>query len=84
MIPVKEFFEYFGVYQFYKVNITDVENMVLYGQETPFTPSLPSSSDIIIPNEIRDTIDEFDEYYKNSILSKFVKVSKLKHEILIC
>lgn len=30
MIPVKEFFETFGVYQFYSMNMTDVENLFLY------------------------------------------------------
>ncbi|XP_059608084.1 MOXD1 homolog 1 [Phlebotomus argentipes] len=30
MTPVKEFFETFGVYQFYSMNMTDVENLFLY------------------------------------------------------
>lgn len=30
MIPVKEFFETFGVFQFYSMNMTDVENLFLY------------------------------------------------------
>lgn len=30
MTPVKEFFEIFGVYEFYSLNMTDVENLFLY------------------------------------------------------
>ncbi|KAH8234531.1 hypothetical protein KR032_008225 [Drosophila birchii] len=30
MTPVREFFEMFGVYQFYSMNMTDVENLFLY------------------------------------------------------
>lgn len=30
MTPVKEFFEIFGVYEFYAMNMTDVENLFLY------------------------------------------------------
>nr|XP_041631596.1 MOXD1 homolog 1 isoform X2 [Drosophila kikkawai]XP_041631597.1 MOXD1 homolog 1 isoform X2 [Drosophila kikkawai] len=30
MTPVREFFEMFGVYQFYAMNMTDVENLFLY------------------------------------------------------
>ncbi|KAH8364445.1 hypothetical protein KR084_007046 [Drosophila pseudotakahashii] len=30
MTPVREFFEMFGVYQFYSLNMTDIENMFLY------------------------------------------------------
>lgn len=30
MTPVKEFFETFGVYEFYSMNMTDVENLFLY------------------------------------------------------
>lgn len=30
MTPVKEFFEIFGVYEFYSMNMTDVENLFLY------------------------------------------------------
>ena len=30
MTPVKEFFETFGVFQFYAMNMTDVENLFLY------------------------------------------------------
>lgn len=30
MTPVREFFETFGVYQFYSLNMTDVENLFLY------------------------------------------------------
>lgn len=32
MVPVKEFFETFGVYQFYSLNMTDVENLFLYNE----------------------------------------------------
>lgn len=30
MTPVREFFEMFGVYKFYSLNMTDVENLFLY------------------------------------------------------
>lgn len=70
MVPVQEFFSYFGVYGFYGVNMTDVENMILYGEEIVNRP-LPSVKDIVLSNEVKNPIDEFHELYKNSLLSKF-------------
>lgn len=72
MVPVQEFFSYFGVYGFYGVNMTDVENMILYGEEIVNRP-LPSVKDIVLSNEVKTPNDEFHELYKNSLLSKFQK-----------
>lgn len=68
MVPVQEFFSYFGVYNFYGVNMTDVENMILYGEEIVNRP-LPSVKDIVLSNEVKVPNDEFQELYKNSLLS---------------
>lgn len=70
MVPVQEFFSYFGVAGFYGVNMTDVENMILYGEEIVNRP-LPSVKDIVLSNEVKSTNDEFHELYKNSLLSKY-------------
>ena len=69
MVPVQEFFSYFGVYGFYGVNMTDVENMILYGEEV-VNHRLPSVKDIVLSNEVKNTNDEFHELYKNSLLSE--------------
>lgn len=71
MVPVQEFFSYFGVYGFYGVNMTDVENMILYGEEIVNRP-LPSVKDIVLSNEVKTTNDEFHELYKNSLLSELI------------
>jgi len=71
MVPVQEFFSYFGVYGFYGVNMTDVENMILYGEEIVNRP-LPSVKDIVLSNEVKTPNDEFHELYKNSLLNKLV------------
>lgn len=70
MVPVQEFFSYFGVYGFYGVNMTDVENMILYGEEIVNRP-LPSVKDIVLSNEVKGPNDDYHELYKNSLLSKF-------------
>lgn len=66
MTPVREFFETFGVYQFYSLNMTDVENLFLY------------NGDILdyIPNTIyaktkknRSNLTEEDVLYEDSLLS---------------
>lgn len=45
MTPVKEFFETFGVHGFYGINMTDVENLILYnGDLDAYTGS------IVFPN----------------------------------
>lgn len=86
MTPVKEFFETFGVYEFYSMNMTDVENMFLYSSNSDFQPLvLPQFSP---GGEIDDennkiaiealkhakeytlVVDEDDQIYKQSILSK--------------
>lgn len=67
MTPVREFFETFGVYQFYSLNMTDVENLFLY------------NGDILdyIPNTIyaktkkpHTNMSEEDILYEDSLLSK--------------
>lgn len=70
MVPVQEFFSYFGVYGFYGVNMTDVENMMLYGEEV-VNRRLPSVKDIVLSNEVKNTNDEYHELYKNSLLSEY-------------
>lgn len=74
MVPVKEFFEYFNVHAFHGISMTDVENIILYGLDAvTLNHSLPSSTDLSLTNEIKSSIDEEQEYYQNSILSKCVK-----------
>lgn len=59
MIPVKEFFETFGVYQFYSMNMTDVENLFLYNGNIldllPSTifPNYPPGGDVDDENNKR-------------------------------
>ncbi|KAL9918508.1 MOXD1 homolog 1 [Glossina fuscipes fuscipes] len=69
MTPVREFFETFGVYQFYSLNMTDVENLFLY------------NGDILdyIPNTIyaktkknRSNLTEEDVLYEDSLLNKLI------------
>lgn len=79
MVPVQEFFSYFGVYGFYGVNMTDVENMILYGEEIVNRP-LPSVKDIVLSNEVKTPNDEFHELYKNSLLSMSNLIS---NEVLV-
>jgi hypothetical protein len=69
MVPVKEFFEYFNVNAFHGVSMTDVENLILYGPNV-LNHSLPTSTDLLLTNEIKNAIDEEQEYYQNSILSE--------------
>lgn len=72
MVPVKEFFEYFNVHAFHGIGMTDVENIILYGLDAvTLNQSLPSSTDLSLTNEIKSSIDEDQEHYQNSILSKF-------------
>lgn len=73
MIPVQEFFNYFGVKGFYGVDMTDVENMILYGEEIVNRP-LPSVKDIVMPSELKVPNDEFHELYKNSLLSAYKNI----------
>lgn len=73
MIPVQEFFSYFGVKGFYGASMIEVENMILYGEESlnkplPATKAIAWSSEA---NERKDETDDFQELYNNSLLSKF-------------
>lgn len=71
MVPVKEFFDYFNVHGFHFINMTDVENIILYGMDAVnLNHSLLSSTDLSLTNEIKSSIDEEQENYQNSILSK--------------
>lgn len=70
MVPVVEFFEYFGVKGFYGVSMTEVENIMLYGEEI-VNKTLPTVKDIVSHEEKADW-DEYYGYYKNSSLSKFI------------
>jgi hypothetical protein len=82
MVPVQEFFSYFGVYGFYGVNMTDVENMILYGEEIVNRP-LPSVKDIVLSNEVKAPNDDFHDLYKNSLLSKLQIASHLMTSIYV-
>jgi hypothetical protein len=68
MVPVVEFFGYFGVNGFYGVNMTEVENIMLYGEEF-VNKTLPTVKDIV-SNEAKSYSEEYYGYYKNSTLSK--------------
>jgi hypothetical protein len=68
MIPVEEFFGYFGVNGFYGVNMTEVENIMLFGEEF-INKTLPTVRDIVFHEE-KPNWDEYYGYYKNSTLSK--------------
>lgn len=54
MTPVKEFFETFGVYEFYSMNMTDVENMFLYSSNVDFQPQFSSMPQFSPGGEIDD------------------------------
>ncbi|KAL7052495.1 hypothetical protein ACKWTF_004876 [Chironomus riparius] len=72
MVPVKEFFEYFNVRAFHGVTMTDVENIIIYGLDTVQLNRSLLSSDSALSNEIRSSIDEEQEYYQNSILTRLI------------
>lgn len=81
MIPVKEFFETFGVYQFYSMNMTDVENLFLYNGN--ILDLLPTS---LFPNDDQkrrgsdsqknakslNIINEEDLLYEKSVLNRLI------------
>lgn len=74
MVPVKEYFEYFNVHAFHGIeSMTDVENIILYGLDAvTLNHSLSSSTDLSLTNEIKSSIEEDEEFYQNSILSKLL------------
>lgn len=73
MVPVKEFFEYFNVHAFHGISMTDVENIILYGNDAvSLNNSFLSSTDASLTNEIKSAVDEEQEYYQNSILSELI------------
>lgn len=81
MVPVKEFFEYFNVHQFYGASMTDVENIILYGLDAvQLNQSLLASTDLSLTNEIKNSIDEEQEYYQNSILSKLIVAEEVERK----
>lgn len=68
MTPVREFFETFGVYQFYSLNMTDVENIFLYnGNVLDYIPNTIYAK--TKPN--RANMTEEDILYEESLLSMF-------------
>ncbi|CAD7088046.1 unnamed protein product [Hermetia illucens] len=85
MTPVREFFETFGVYQFYELNMTDVENLFLYrGNIVDLLPTtvlatvpptkLPSNKSIHSEKGIKDKMyaDEEDVLLQQSLLNKLL------------
>lgn len=83
MTPVREFFETFGVYEFYSLNMNDVENLFLYnGNAMDLLPnSIVGKSDMNKFNSSKSKISQIyatdeDFLYEESMLSKFTK-SKL-------
>lgn len=78
MTPVREFFETFGVYEFYSLNMNDVENLFLYnGNLNDLLPnSIVGSNDINKFNSSKSKIsqvytDDEDFLYQDSLLSEF-------------
>ncbi|KNC32203.1 MOXD1-like protein 1, partial [Lucilia cuprina] len=69
MTPVREFFETFGVYQFYSLNMTDVENLFLYnGNVLDYIPNTIYAK--TKPNRVNMT--EEDILYEESLLNKLI------------
>uniref|UniRef100_A0A1I8PU30 DOMON domain-containing protein n=1 Tax=Stomoxys calcitrans TaxID=35570 RepID=A0A1I8PU30_STOCA len=69
MTPVREFFETFGVYQFYSLNMTDVENLFLYnGNVLDYIPNTIYAK--TKPN--RANMTEEDILYEESLLNKLI------------
>jgi hypothetical protein len=69
MVPVEEFFRYFGVIGFYGVNMTNVENMMLFGEEV-MNKSYPTLKDIVVSDDVKVEWNEYYDLYKNSLLSE--------------
>ncbi|BFG03078.1 MOXD1 homolog 1 [Drosophila madeirensis] len=69
MTPVREFFEMFGVSQFYSLNMTDVENLFLYnGNLLDYIPKRASPR--IRENHLNMTVEDL--LYEESLLNKLV------------
>ncbi|XP_036334725.1 MOXD1 homolog 1-like [Rhagoletis pomonella] len=69
MTPVREFFETFGVYQFYSLNMTDVENLFLYnGNVLDYIPNT------IYAKTKKNPVNMTDEerLYEESLLNKLI------------
>nr|XP_036230713.1 MOXD1 homolog 1 [Bactrocera oleae] len=69
MTPVREFFETFGVYQFYSLNMTDVENLFLYnGNVLDYIPNT------IYAKTKKNRVNMTDEerLYEESLLNKLI------------
>ncbi|KAL5275199.1 MOXD1 family protein [Megaselia abdita] len=79
MTPVREFFETFGVYQFYSLNMNDVENLFLYnGNAMDLLPnSIVGKSDMNKFNSSKSKISQVyadgeDLLYQESLLNKLI------------
>jgi len=69
MTPVREFFEMFRVYQFYSLNMTDVENMFLYNSDyTDYSKQAKNATNK--PNSGKTSKE--DVIYQESLLNKLV------------
>ncbi|KAH8372725.1 hypothetical protein KR009_004044 [Drosophila setifemur] len=67
MTPVREFFEMFGVYQFYSLNMTDVENLFLYnGNLNNYMPNTIASK----TKQNMENMTQDDIIYAESLLNK--------------
>ncbi|KAJ6646050.1 MOXD1 like 1 [Pseudolycoriella hygida] len=75
MTPVKEFFETFGVYEFYSMNMTDVENLFLYSgnvldlMPTTIFPNFPPGGHIDDENN-RKAIEALQNAKEYSIVTE--------------
>lgn len=87
MTPVKEFFENFGVHGFYGINMTDVENSILYNSDLDaYTtsivfPNFPPGGDLNdrenrIAIEALKHAKEFSEVTEEEIVYKNSTLSK--------
>ncbi|XP_020809804.1 MOXD1 homolog 1 isoform X3 [Drosophila serrata] len=68
MTPVREFFEMFGVYQFYSMNMTDVENLFLYNGNDYIKNSIFTEEQKRSGNSSKDE----NIYYDDNLLNKLL------------
>lgn len=68
MTPVREFFETFGVYQFYSLNMTDVENLFLYNGD--ILDYIPNTIYAKTKRQRTSNMTAEDILYEDSLLSK--------------